>query len=191
MKIFSSVAAVVVASAFFSGAANATVEDTQDQANAVANCQGALPSFEGQLRKRPLGVINEGTSDAYVTCAFNTLRDQNDSTLGNTIVNFYGGFFINGNSTDKTVNCTGVVGYENGTPDSTLIYVTKSVTVKANRAAPDPQFGYIFFDPSDSNLAPGTYYQLVQMSCQLPAGVGINDTYVGFRMDDNTSAPAP
>lgn len=186
MKMFLSATALVVSiSAGLAAPAYAAVEDTQDSANAVANCQGALPNYEGNLRKRPLGVINEGTETAFVTCAFNTVRDQADATLGSGIVNFFGGFFINNTATDKIVACTGVVGYENGDEGSETFFVSKNVLVKANRAEPDPQNGYIFFDPSDSNLGPGEYYQLVQMSCQLPAGTGINDTYVGFRLNDN------
>ena len=187
MKISTIAAAMTVAfSACLAAPAYAVVEDMQDQASAVANCQGALPFYENQIRKRPLGVINEGTSSAYVTCAFNTLRDQNNTTLGNTIVSYFGGFFINNSTTDKTVACTGVIGLETGIRGTETFFVQKSVVVKANRAHPDAVNGYIFFDPSDSNQAPGTYYQLVQMSCNLPAGVGINDTYVGYRLDDNT-----
>lgn len=181
MKILASVMATVLVSACFSGQANAAVKDLQDSANAAGNCKGALPKYEAQLRNRPLGVMNEGSEKAYITCGFHTQRDQNDVALGNTIVNFFGGFFINNNAVDKTVSCTGVVGYENGAPGSTLLYVTKHVLVKAHGAEPDPQNGYIFFDPTDSGLAAGEYYQLVSMSCALPPGTGINDTYVGYR----------
>lgn len=187
MKILNIAAAITVAiSACLAAPAYAAVEDMQDQASAVANCQGALPIYENQIRKRPLGVINEGTSNAFVTCAFNTLRNQNDTALGNTIVSYFGGFFINNTAMDKTVACTGVIGLETGIRGTETFFVQKSVVVKANRANPDAQFGYIFFDPSDINQGPGMYYQLVQMSCNLPAGVGINDTYVGYRLDDNT-----
>lgn len=187
MKTIVGLTAALIVSATFCGQANATVKDVQDSANASANCQGSKTNYDAQLRKSPLGVINESNARAYVTCTFNTLRDQADSTLGSSIVSYFGGFFINNTGVDKTVACTGVVGYENGTPGSTQIYVTKSVLVKANRAQPDPQNGYIFFDSTDQGLAPGSYYQLVSMSCSLPGGTGINDTYVGFRMDDATS----
>ncbi len=38
-------------------------------ANAASYCQPALPAF-GKVRKRPLGVQNEGEGNAFVTCAF-------------------------------------------------------------------------------------------------------------------------
>lgn len=35
---------------------------------AAGSCQGALPSYEGSFRKRPLAVVNEGTTGAFLTC---------------------------------------------------------------------------------------------------------------------------
>ena len=50
--------------------------------NAVGNCNGALPGFEGALRKRPLAIANEGTSSAFVSC---TLPVNQSESTGVTI----------------------------------------------------------------------------------------------------------
>jgi len=40
-----------------------------DFQGAAAICQPALEQYSAQLRSRPLGLVNEGTSAAYVSCA--------------------------------------------------------------------------------------------------------------------------
>lgn len=156
--------------------AKAADEDLQNSSNPVGLCQGALPVYETSLRSRPLAVTNEGQTPAYVTCAFTTTLDQG-GTLPPQIVSYYGAFFANQKSFDQIVTCTGVTGYENG--DNTVTtYETQSVTVLANNVPGTPTTGYIFF--GDTNLR----YQLVAMSCQLPPGVSINDTYVGYKLND-------
>lgn len=37
--------------------------------NPVESCQGALPHYDNALRKRPLGITNEGSSTVFVTCS--------------------------------------------------------------------------------------------------------------------------
>ena len=53
---------IVIAAA----ALHATPARASHWSNAVDTCQGSLPSFEGALRKRPLAIVNEGTSNAFV-----------------------------------------------------------------------------------------------------------------------------
>lgn len=76
-----SLAAVVVAAtaAVVSGQA----QSASNIANAVAICQGALPAFEGSLRKRPLAIANEGTSNAFISCS---LPIEQTAHNGNNIV---------------------------------------------------------------------------------------------------------
>jgi len=56
--------------ALVSTEASAVDLERLSMANAVGRCQGALPNYEGAIRKRPLAVQNEGTGSAFVTCAF-------------------------------------------------------------------------------------------------------------------------
>ncbi len=38
--------------------------------SAVKHCQAALPAYEGQIRKRPKALQNEGSTTVFVTCGF-------------------------------------------------------------------------------------------------------------------------
>ncbi len=49
-------------------------------ANATAFCQTALPVFDGNVRKRPLAVTNEGTSNAFISCSIPKGPDSTGNT---------------------------------------------------------------------------------------------------------------
>lgn len=177
MKLVTSLAAVcVVAAAATAGQAYAAIEDNQSAANAAARCNGALPSFEGSLRKRPLAVINEGTSTAFVTCAFEI--DDEQAVNG---ADYYGAYFINKGTVAATVTCTGVSGIETGAGGATVVMKSKSAIVPPNGTTQAP----LFFD-SVSDYGGAAIYPLTAISCQLPPGVGVNDTYVGYQTNDAT-----
>jgi hypothetical protein len=152
-------------------------EDLQVTTNASAICQGVRPSDNAQLNFRALQLDNTGTQSQFVTCAFSTVRDQ--AVADSRIVNYFGAFFANRNSTERTVSCTGVQGFAN---DPNNVYESQSVTVLPNNSPGTPTTGYIFFGPA-SDTDP-LYYQNVSMTCLLPGGVSIADTYVGFKLDD-------
>jgi hypothetical protein len=93
-------------------------------ANAVSMCNGALPAYEGALRKRPLAIANEGTSSAFVTCSF----PKGYNAAGNTDAVVY---MVNRGTTDATVSCTfvdGIVAELNPTPPA---YYAASVDIPA------------------------------------------------------------
>lgn len=179
--------AAIAVAASLPGAARAGIEDIQVNSNPTGLCQGALPSFDTSLRKRPLAVKNEGSSDAFVTCSFTTLQQQSgsNSVLAPDVVSYFGAFFANSGSVDQTVSCTAVVGYEN---DPDVLYISKQALVKAGNVPGGSDDGFLFFYPEDADQT--RFYQMVSMSCRLPAGVAINDTYVGQWLDDATTAPA-
>lgn len=177
MKAIISLAAAVAAIASM-GTSHAAVEIIQNSNTATSICQGALPVFETNLRKRPLGVSNEGSQDSFISCSFTTSADGNQ---GVNIVRYFGGFFTNYTSTDVTVTCTGVQGFQGREP---TVYESQSVVVLANGAPGTPDTGYIFFGPG---VGEDPYYQNVSMSCALPPGVSLNDTYVGYDLDDATA----
>ena len=145
--------------------------------NATTNCQGALPAFEGAIRKRPLAVQNEGTTNAFVTCSFTTEYDDESPTL--RVASYFGAYFINSSTTAKQVTCSGVAGYQTGASNT---YVSKTITVAANGTAQ----AQLFFTPADN--AGNGYHPLVSISCNLLPGVGINDTYVGYVTVDDIGA---
>jgi len=174
MKVATGVASLVLASGLvFGGQAFAALEDSEIAANAAARCQGALPNYEGNLRKRPLGVINEGTAPAFATCAFEIDNLQKEPVGVDSGVDYFGVFLSNFGTTAATVTCTGVAGFETGT----VQYASKGVLVPANLSGQ----GAIFFTAADFG---GSIFPLTAVSCQLPPGTGINDTYIGYQIDD-------
>lgn len=176
--VFRTVLPALAAGLLFSPQSHAAEEFMQNTTGATGVCQGALPVFETNLRKRPLGVNNEGTSSAFVSCAFTTTRDQLDTTLDNEIVTYFGAFFTNNNAADVEVTCVGIRGLA-GEQDN--VFESQSVTVLANGVPGTADTGYIFFGPGEGDPLD---YQNVSMSCELPAGVSINDTYVGYKLND-------
>ncbi|MEP6634666.1 MAG: hypothetical protein ABJA62_10715 [Luteimonas sp.] len=170
MKYSIGLASLVVAVAgVISAPVQAADEVNEVGANATSNCQGALPNFEGNIRKRPLAVQNEGTASAFITCSFSTQYDTADINQ----VGYFTLFFNNQTASAKNVTCTGVAGYAS---NLTNTFISKNVSVAANSE------GEIDFVPAD-NGGQG-YYPLVNVSCNIPVGVGIADTYVGFNVDD-------
>ncbi len=167
------------------GNALAANEDLQNTTNAVSICHGARPSDEAKLSSTALKLRNDSTTNAFVTCAFVTMTDQAGAGgLGTHVVNYFGAFFTNENNVAATINCTGVQGSAN---DTRNVYETQTTMVPPNNAPATPTSGYIFFGPASSTDP--LYYQDVSMTCLMPPGVSIADTYVGFKMDDATNAP--
>jgi len=170
MKYSIGLASLVVAVASVLAAPVQAADETNEVGgNAVSSCQGNLPASETTLRKRPLAVQNEGTTSAFITCSFSTQYDSEDIRE----IGGFGVFLNNKSATPKTVACTGVAGFDSG---ATNVFVNKSVVIAAAGE------GEIFFTAVD-NGGEG-YYPLVNVSCSVPAGAGITDTYVVFGVDD-------
>lgn len=135
--------------------------------NAAGNCNGALPSFEGALRKRPTAVVNEGTSNAFVSCSL--AGDAGNS--GN--VGFQIGF-SNRNAAPVSFACTFVDGYAAPFLGGEPVFYPQTIEIAANAVAAAvwaPAEGEVF-----SNNA--------NVSCALPPGVEINLLVVGFDEDN-------
>ncbi|MEN1940384.1 hypothetical protein WCE41_04955 [Luteimonas sp. MJ246] len=137
-----------------------------NSSQAVARCQGALPAFETAIRKRPLAIQNEGDRASYVTCGFefdSTDAINNSAFLVDT-------YFTNNTDAAVTVACTAVTGYAGAENE----YVSFDVEVAAGGGGEDANLFWYDDDFAGGGMETG----LVAISCQLPAGVGINDTYV-------------
>ncbi|MCY7354064.1 MAG: hypothetical protein LH470_03100 [Lysobacter sp.] len=171
--LFSAVGMVAALSAAPAYAASELVQNTN---TATAICQGSSGNQE-KLVKRPLGIINNGDVPTLVSCSFTTSKTDPQ----NRIVEYFGAFFSNETARMATVTCTGVQGLEG---ESNNVYETQSVGVLPHGRPGTPTTGYIFF--GRSSTSDPLLYQNVAMSCQLPPGVSINDTYVGFYLDDAT-----
>lgn len=128
-------------------------------------CQAALPAFEGQVRKRPLAIQNEGTDVAFVSCAMPQFTDPalGDVALGLRIS------FINSGSTAATVSCTGV-SFVGGDPGN-IAYVPQTLVLPAN--TPIAAELSIRWHEEDGNGS--SSYTTV--SCALPPGTGLATVY--------------
>lgn len=139
-------------------------------ASPADRCQGALPNFEGAIRKRPLAVQNEGTSNAFITCAFATEGGQ--ALAGSRSLSTW---YFNANDAATDVTCTAVSGFQTGTNE----FISQTVTIN-----PGEQ-GQIFWEDVDFE---GGLADLVAVSCNLAPGIGINDTYINWIENDNEGA---
>lgn len=159
--------AAAVLGAVSAGSATAATQSREQFTQASGACQGALPNYEGRLRKRPLAVANEGTGGAFVTCGVHT----NDDTVGITAIEAY---VTNRRATPTDVSCTLVDGFVDATIGF-ADYYPQTVNVGAGFDAAfvwdQPQFGAF------------TY---AAISCNLPTQVEVNQTYMAFEDEIGT-----
>lgn len=166
MKLATTIAGLTlaVAAAYSTPAVAQTIH--ANSAQPTARCQGALPAFETAIRKRPLAVQNEGTIATYVTCSFefDAYEAVDNSAL---LVDAY---FVNNTEADVTVACTAVTGYAGGDNE----YVSGSITIPAGGTMDEANLFWYADDFEGGGMATG----LVSISCRLPQGAGVADTYV-------------
>jgi hypothetical protein len=124
----------------------------ETQVNATGACKSALPVFDGNIRSRPLGVRNEGTASAFVSCSLPAEHDSEVSVIGLYISNTSGA--------SATVNCTLVNGRNTFSPT----YTPQSVVFPGNGSQ------WATFDPGETPQGG----DLVNFSCSLPPGTEIN-----------------
>lgn len=128
--------------------------------NAVANCQPALPIFDGNIRKRPMGVGNEGSATAFVTCGFE--QHNGNGAVG---VEMY---FVNiAGSPNVVVQCSLVNGFINR--GLVLTKTTEPISVGGQ--------GWLQWTATDHGDFP---LQTPAVSCALPPGVSIAGSGLTF-----------
>jgi len=173
MKLATGLAAltVAIASTLAIGQANAIEEQEGFSSNPSARCQPALPAFDEQVRKRPLAMVNQGTTNAFVNCAFETEINLSTAQLISVYVS-------NATAAPVDVTCTGISGYEGRTNE----YLPLTMTVPAGEQSTSP------FQWADNDFATGSA-GLISVACTLPPGTAINDSYVDFLIDDAVDAP--
>ena len=128
------------------------------QANGSGACQAALPSYEGQIRKRPLAIQNEGDAGAFMTCSPVSLQGNAMHASGHELV------VVNNTATAQQVNCTGVSG-----PASGATYMPKSVVVPGN--------GTASMNWTEADGVDGLNLETMNMSCLIPPGIGVRTLY--------------
>ena len=122
-------------------------------------CTGALPSYEGAIRKRPLAVANEGTETAFVTCGSAWFKDESNASYSIEMN------FRNRNSSQVSFTCTGVNGSETS---GVTVYVPKTIVVPGLGTSLDVWF-------SSDGISTDRPFSV---SCALPPNVSIGNMYV-------------
>ena len=144
--------------------------EPQTISHATANCQTALPVFDGNVRKRPVAVQNEGTSIAFVTCSFPSPEGRQPGSASVTTAVWQ--YFVNNGANPVTVNCTGVA-----TNNSVQLaeYVPKSIVV-----TPGAGEQALIWQAFDFAGAPAVFPNqgAFSISCSLPPGAGVGTSYV-------------
>ncbi len=152
-------AAVVLGSLTLSSQVSAATALRNHFSHGTANCQSALPVFDGNIRKRPMAVANEGSSTAFITCD----SENNEESFGG--MQEVGVYFTNRSGANGlTVSCTLVNGVYSGT-----------FFPKPTAAIPAGGYGFITWTAADNG---GAKFVAPAVSCGLPAGVELN--YVNF-----------
>lgn len=82
-------------------------------------------------------------------------------------------FFTNYSDTTVTLTCSGVTGFEGGANE----YVSLSVEIPPHTGNDDGNLFWFEDDFEGGGMGTG----LISINCRLPAGVGINDTYLPGR----------
>jgi hypothetical protein len=157
-------AATVLTGMVASGGANAVTVPRLDFVHGSGFCQGALPSFDTQIRKRPLAVANEGTATAFVSCSMGTERQPALVTEADLVL-------FNRTTASVDVTCTLVHGYQSSASPT---YISKTVTIAPNNRA------FAIWLPADNG---GSNYSWLNWSCALPPGTDIGYGYIKYTED--------
>jgi hypothetical protein len=163
-------AAVACGTLAIAGTATAQVGFVQRSAvvNAAGACQGALPSYEGSLRKRPTGIANEGSAPAFVSCSLT----GEDFALGTITVL---STFVNRSGADVDLTCTFVDGNVAELEVYPAAYYPQTITIGAGEG------GQMVWEATDE-----AFTSLSNVSCSLPAGVEINVMGTYYVVQDET-----
>ena len=172
-NLFLVTAAMVVAGAFATDA-NAVTSPRNWVSHGPGNCQGALPSYEGAIRKRPQAVANEGATTAFVTCDFDNI--DNLGTGFNRVVVGY----RNTTGTPLIVTCSLVNGFFS-MPGATVL--TKSAIAPA---VGGPEGGRVLIEWTAVADNAGENFGSPALSCQIPAGTEIGGVGGDFTVDVGT-----
>jgi hypothetical protein len=158
------VATAFLATLAAAGTVNAATVTRSLYTQASGACQGALPNFENNFRKRPLAVANEGATDAFLTCGVRTTEDTSTANAVELYV-------TNRNAAAVDVNCTLV----DGVFDNTIGFANYYPQTVTATAGVDSAFSWSGF---------GSPWQ--QISCNVPAKIEVNMVYSSVDEDVGT-----
>jgi len=147
--------------------AQAAIVDRVERLLPAENCQAALPAYDGNIRKRPLAVQNEGDGNAFVTCAMK-------GTFGAAAIDKEVWVrLINIGATATSITCTLVDGRNLALSDP--LFLTRTALVPAGGSI---EIGWAGADNGGNN------YIYPAMSCGLPPRTGIRYTGRLYEYED-------
>lgn len=151
-----------------SGSASAEVRLRSFVQNTTGACQPALPVFDGQIRKRPLAVQNEGTAAAFISCSFMGTDLAAAGILGVLLLS------DNSNTAAVTLTCTLVTGASGGVTGQRFLpqTITMPASSRLNR------FRWFAADFGLGNLD-----NVTSASCNLPVGTGLSLAVIYYSED--------
>jgi hypothetical protein len=127
--------------------------------DAVANCQPALPTFDGNIRKRPMAFANEGDTTAFITCG--SEQHNGDGRIFEV-------YFVNrSGSPNVVVHCSLVDGFVNR---GVFLPRTSEPIALGGQ-------GWLQWTADDNS---GISFVSPTLSCALPPGVDIVGTAYTF-----------
>ena len=138
-----------------------------DWSNAVDICQGARPSYEGALRKRPLAIANEGAMPAFVSCSIRASFDEDITSIVLVLTNR--------GASSQAFSCTLVEGVALPYSGNPPVYQPDSTVIAAG------DYGGLGWNYNVDNG--GHPYEIPNLNCSLPPGGELNVVQV------NTLAP--
>ena len=163
----------------------AAVTQTRNQIRTGADmCQLSIPTTDTKVRPKATGFRNEGTTNAFVICTFDTPSGGYTTTTTNFI---YAGIVLKSmDGADHEVTCTGVnsIADGSGVGVSEPQYVAKSVTVN-DEGESGPLGVGVQWEPEDFGST-GTIPDssgLFSVTCILPPQVSIKYGGAGSEED--------
>jgi hypothetical protein len=134
-------------------AASAATERVQ-RISAMAVCEAPLPSFDVSLRKRPVGIRNEGGAPIFISCA---LPADTTAPRGGAVVSVR--FALLAGTPAAAVDCSLVAGVPGN-----LQYTVGTVAVPSGGSA------WLTWGGIDKQAAAGS----LNFSCNLPPGMDVS-----------------
>ena len=145
--------------------------------SAMAHCQSFTPGVTNTIRNRVIGSENIGDASIGIACAF----EVDAGAMTPDGVQSIKLFFNNHSAAAIDITCTAAVGVEG----SFSFFVSKTTNVAADTIPSGGPSASVEFTPADSGSPdPGFGDYLVGLTCQLPKGAVIEDTYVAYAVDN-------
>jgi hypothetical protein len=168
---------VGAASSVLATAASAIDKPRFDYQGASGVCQAASSEYEANLRARPLGLSNSGTTTAFVTCAIQGSDPTGQRGAYQVQVNI-----SNNGTTSRIVTCTLVVVFRKpGETVNRTVYSPRSANITPGGGT------FISWVPTDlTGTTGGPEISKSGISCKLPGKTTLQYTGNYYREDVGT-----